>query len=178
MKDDPELICLLLGSNIAPKRHIAQAVSGLSLFFQILEWSNVWETPPVGSRGSNFLNAAMLVHTLQEPSILKSRILRPLEARLGRVRTVDKFAPRTIDIDIISKGNRSLDSNLWKFAHAAVPVAELLPDLCSPDSGERLENVARRLRQLQPIRLRNDMNLSSLLEKAPSLSAPDYEWVH
>jgi 2-amino-4-hydroxy-6-hydroxymethyldihydropteridine diphosphokinase len=159
MKDNLTPVCLLLGSNVAPEHSIQRALTDLGSIFQVISLSNVWQTPPIGSEGANFLNVALLIHTSQETSLLKRRFLRPLEAKLGRVRTADKFSPRTIDIDIISRGERSLDPNLWKYVYAAVPVAQLLPNLRSPESAERLESVARRLMQHQPISLRADLSM-------------------
>ena len=61
----------------------------------------MWETPPVGSRGSNFLNAALLIRTTLTSGLLKSLVLRPIEIQMGRVRTANKNAPRPIDLDIL-----------------------------------------------------------------------------
>jgi len=77
--------------------------------------------------------------------------VRRIEAHLGRVRSADKFAPRTIDIDIIAWDADVLESSLWKHAHLAVPVAEILPCYQSEDTGEYLEQTAQRLIRTAPI---------------------------
>jgi 7,8-dihydro-6-hydroxymethylpterin-pyrophosphokinase len=38
-----------------------------------------------------------------------------------------------------------LDPKVWTYAFVAVPLAELLPELRNPESGETLEQAARRL---------------------------------
>jgi len=86
-----------------------------------------------------------VIHTSLDPWQLKERFLRPLEAQLGRVRTADKNAPRTIDIDIVIWDADLLDLDVWKYAYAAVPVAELLPCQQSEETGEYLEQAAARL---------------------------------
>ncbi len=82
----------------------------------------------MGTTGPDFLNLALLVTTSLEAGELKEKVLRPLEAQLGRLRSADKNAPRPIDLDIIIFDDLLLDPNLLLYAHRAVPVAEILPD--------------------------------------------------
>jgi 2-amino-4-hydroxy-6-hydroxymethyldihydropteridine diphosphokinase len=152
--------CLLLGSNIQPENNLPLAVDQLKQHLTILQISRVWETASVGSAGPNFLNAAILAHTPLDQKSLKLEILAPLEARLGRVRTADKNAPRPIDLDIILFDGNVLDQSLWHFAHRAVPVAELQLELLS-DSGERLKEIARKFVADGSIRLRADVVLKT-----------------
>lgn len=147
---------LLLGSNIRPEHNIPLAVDLLQKELKVLQTSSVWETTAVGSAGPNFLNAALLVSTSFDLHTLKERILHPLEAHLGRVRTQDKNAPRTIDIDIIIFDGRVLDSTLWNYAYRAVPIAEILPDALS-ETGENLKEVALRLARISHLQLRTDV---------------------
>jgi 2-amino-4-hydroxy-6-hydroxymethyldihydropteridine diphosphokinase len=137
-------VCLLLGSNIRPERNLPLAVEQLGDRLTILRVSSVWESPAVGTRGPNFLNAALLCLTPLSAQALKWQVLRPLEARLGRVRNQDKNAPRPIDFDIITVDGRLYDPILWQYSFRAVPVSELLPDFKS-ETGERLAEAARRL---------------------------------
>jgi 2-amino-4-hydroxy-6-hydroxymethyldihydropteridine diphosphokinase len=139
--------CLLLGSNIQPEKNLIKALYLLRQNFHVEQVSRVWESAAVGSAGPNFLNAAVIIRTSLDPEQLKERILRPLEARLGRVRTRDKNAPRTIDIDIAAWDADIVDANVWKYAHAAVPVAELLPCYQWEATGEYLEHRAAHLRR-------------------------------
>jgi 2-amino-4-hydroxy-6-hydroxymethyldihydropteridine diphosphokinase len=150
-------VCLILGSNINPEQNILLALSQLDRLFLVEGVSAIWETPAIGSDGPNFLNAAVVIYTSLDPRALKEQMLRPLEARLGRVRTADKFAPRTLDIDIVAWNTAILDSDVWRLAHLAVPVAELLPCYQSDETGEYLEQVARRLSIMTPIRARPEV---------------------
>ena len=153
-------VCLLLGSNIQPERYLPQAVSLLGEQISILRVSPVWETPAVGAEGPNFLNAALLARTSLDPQSLKTEVLRPLEARLGRVRSADKYAPRNIDIDPVAWNGLPLDDDLWRYAHVAVPVAELLPAIWSEERDEPLAQAAQRLSRQTPIHLRLDVVLA------------------
>lgn len=152
---------MLLGSNIRPEHNIPLAVSLLQKELKVLRSSSVWETTAVGSDGPNFLNAGLLVSSSFDLPALKERILHPLEARLGRVRTQDKNAPRTIDIDIILFDGQVLDPTLWSYAFRAIPIAEILPDVLS-EAGESLQLVALRLAQTSHPRLRTDVIIAGI----------------
>lgn len=145
-KIEPRRVYLGLGSNIDPESNLPRGLALLGQKVQILALSSTWETPPAGGRGPNFLNAVALALTELEPEPLRREVLRPIEARLGRVRTDDPNAPRPFDIDILVVEREVLDPEIWERAYKAIPLAELLPDLRHPLSGELLEAVARRLR--------------------------------
>jgi 2-amino-4-hydroxy-6-hydroxymethyldihydropteridine diphosphokinase len=148
--------CLLLGSNIEPERHLSLAVKRLQALLIVERVSHAWETPAVGSEGPNFLNAALLVRTDLAPQELKEQVLRPLENELGRVRSLDKNAPRTIDIDVILWDDHVLDETIWHLAHVAVPAEEIWPQPLPGPSGETLVQVAARLERTSPI-IRKDL---------------------
>lgn len=159
MRQAQHLGCLLLGSNIRPEHNLPLAVERLQQLVDVVRSSSVWESPPVGSDDADFLNAALLIRTPLEAAVLKKEVLLPLEAQLGRVRRRDKNAPRTIDLDLITFDGQLLDQTLWHYAHRAVPVSDLLPNLQS-ESGEYLKEAALRLGCQTPLRLRLDVLLS------------------
>ena len=107
--------------------------------------SGIWKTPAVGSPGPDFLNAAALISTSYSLQQLRNEILRPIENMLGRVRTQDPNAPRTIDLDTLIFDGDLLDELLWKYAHMGVPVAEIDPNLIDPNTGQRAAEIAVRL---------------------------------
>jgi 2-amino-4-hydroxy-6-hydroxymethyldihydropteridine diphosphokinase len=148
----------LLGSNIQPEWNLPAALHELYRRFHVLRTSRIWESPAVGSDGPNFLNMAVLIQSSLDPHRLKNLLLKPLEEQLGRVRTKDKYAARSIDIDIVTVGDQPLDPGLWKLAYLAVPFAEVFPDLKSPQTGESLIQAALRLKQNTPIRQRRDLH--------------------
>lgn len=155
-----KIVCVELGSNIRPEEYIPKAAKALDENFIILDISRAWETPPVGCVGcGNYLNAAVLIETDIPNEELRLH-LRKLEAQLDRVRTSDKFAPRTIDIDVLIYDNQLIESDLWKHSYLAVPVAELIPEFPNSKTGETLENVARRMRRESEINLREDVQLN------------------
>jgi 2-amino-4-hydroxy-6-hydroxymethyldihydropteridine diphosphokinase len=156
MRTPTQQMALLLGSNIQPERNLPRAIELLKKRFQIENASSVWETTAIGSSGPNFLNAAVLLEHNLSPRAMKEFVLRPMEASLGRVRTHDKNAARTIDLDVVTWGARTWDDDIWKYAHAAVPVAELTPDLRYDPFQDPLAQVARKLQQESEIDIRLD----------------------
>ena len=149
--------CLLLGSNIRAEENLRRAMQNLQTRVIILKASSVWKTVAIGSDGPDFLNLALLVSTRWDAVGLKAQVLRPLEAEMGRVRSVDKNAPRPIDLDIIIFDGKPVDRLLWMHAYRAAPVAELLPEVLS-DSGETLAHAAERLAAGEPVSRREDLS--------------------
>jgi 2-amino-4-hydroxy-6-hydroxymethyldihydropteridine diphosphokinase len=152
-------VFLGLGSNIRPQEHIPKAIELLRAAAHVERISRIWRTPPVGGAGPDFLNAAVQIRTSLPPGTLKSVVLRSIEARLGRVRTFNKYAPRTIDLDILIVDGVVHEPQIWNLAFQAVPLAELLPDYTNPATGETLAQAARRLAQQVPIEVCPDPQL-------------------
>lgn len=134
-----------LGSNIEPEKYLPLAIQKLKERAEVLSVSSAWRAPAVGKPAPDFLNAAVKLGTPLTEEELKQKILRPIEEYLGRVRGPDKFAPRTIDLDVVVFDDEQLDPDLWKYAHLAVPLAEIYPGYLNPKTGERLEESARKL---------------------------------
>ena len=124
---------LLLGSNIDPDKHIPQAIKALnqSPLLIVKKTSATWRTKAVGTLGEDFLNVAVYITTDCELFCLKEMILGEIENSLGRVRTEDKNAPRTIDLDIVVFNDKLLDINIFELDHMILPLADLLPELYS-----------------------------------------------
>jgi GTP cyclohydrolase I len=148
-------VLIALGSNIDPQRNLAQAVARVSRHpgIRVGAASAIYESAPVGTHVIQppYLNAGLLVETLLSPRELK-QALRGIESALGRVRTGDKDAPRTIDLDIACYGQQMQevdgspipDPAILRFPHVAVPLAEIAPDWVYPEDGAQ----RRTLRQI------------------------------
>src|SRR5512138_3509482 len=103
------LAYLSLGSNIEPEKNLVNAIQLLQQHGTIEKISNVWESESYGAPGPNFLNACIRFSTLLDHDALKEQILLPLERSLGRKREENRFAPRTMDIDIVIFDNQPGD---------------------------------------------------------------------
>ena len=144
---------LSLGSNLEPQRHVPAALHALRRHcdIEVVGHSDVFASDPVGGPPGSprFLNAAIEVVTELEAPALR-RELRSIEARLGRVRTDDKDAPRTVDLDIdlygdeiIRSGEVSVPSNdIVQQPHVAVPAADVAPAWIVPGDGRSLREIA------------------------------------
>jgi len=141
------LAYLNLGSNIQPEANLPKAVELLSEFGEVLQISHVWESEPVGTTGNNYLNVCVKFKTSLEQSDVKGKIIRPIENQLGRKRGEDKFAPRSMDIDIILFDNVSINADVWELAFVVVPLAEIYPEYQNPLTEEQIHETATRLRR-------------------------------
>jgi 2-amino-4-hydroxy-6-hydroxymethyldihydropteridine diphosphokinase len=182
-------VVLLLGSNIDKERNIPATVRLLTEGTTVTAVSPVYESSPVGSASApTFFNAAVLIRTKDTAVALKDGLISFIERRLGRVRSADKNAPRTIDLDIVlyddtifdytpadGRPRHIPDPDLLRFAHCALPVAALLPDMKHPESGEAMCEIAGRLLMRdgadsrRTIQARLDINLRSIIQGASSI---------
>ena len=140
-------VYLGIGSNIAPLENLLKALERLAQAVTILAVSTAWQTPAVGTPGPDFCNAAVSVRTALSREELKTRVIRPIETELGRVRTADKNAPRTIDIDILVDERELIEPDLWNDAFRAVPLAELIPGYLNPDGDLTLAQAAEQMKR-------------------------------
>ena len=140
-----------LGSNIDSEYNMPEALRRLALLCRLVAVSPVFETTPVGNtKQPNFLNAAALIETDLTAAELKARVLQVIEQELGRVRTEDKNAPRTIDLDIALFADQDLyagssafsDPDILRYAHVAVPLADIAPQRRHPATGQTLQEIA------------------------------------
>lgn len=154
--DLAESVLLSMGSNIDPVSNILSALELLAARVDVVAASRVFETDPVTERPTpKFLNAALEIRTDRDPVDLKYEVLRPVEAMLGRERTSDRNAPRTIDLDIALFGSRVIedaargieipDSGILLYSHIALPLTDLAPEREHPVVGRTLGNIASML---------------------------------
>lgn len=171
-------VVISLGSNIDKELNLPAAVRLLAEAANVVAVSSVYETPAVGTqdRQSSYFNAAVLLETELSATALKDGLLSDIERRLARRRTADKFAPRTIDLDVTlfdcatfdyipadGRPRHIPDPDLARYAHIALPVADLLPHAAHPETGEPLRTIADRLR------LATDIAGGSAIQQRPDI---------
>lgn len=149
------LAYLSLGSNIAPESNLSDALQQLRRETTLLSISSVYRSDPQGFADQPpFLNMAVKIHTARTPVALKCAVIDKIEKSLGRMRDPNnKNAPRTIDIDISlwndevqvygSKPWHIPDPDIVRFAHVAIPLADLAPDYLHPTDGRSLAQIAQ-----------------------------------
>jgi len=159
----PHRVYIGLGSNIDPETNLPRALDLLRDSLDIISHSSAWETPPTSqNNGPDFINAVALANTYLSPDQLRTKILRPIETKLGRVRTYDQNAPRTIDLDILIFDDKILDPQIWRQAHLAIPLAEIELKISHPVSQESLQLIAQKLFEKTPALIRAEVISKSL----------------
>ena len=127
------------GSNIEPERHLAMAVRELERQFPGVRFSPWYRNSAEGFQGEDFINlVAGFATELPVTEVL--RILHAIEADCGRPRDAPRWAPRSMDLDVLLYGDLVRQEphfklprpDLLKRAYMLGPLAVLAPDLVHP----------------------------------------------
>jgi 2-amino-4-hydroxy-6-hydroxymethyldihydropteridine diphosphokinase len=121
-----------LGSNVDRRNSVRGAVRALRERYGELMVSSVYESPAVGVDAPPFYNLVVGFDSEQRVERIYHEF-RALEAAFGRVRGGDKFAPRTLDIDILTYGSQVLQraefelprDEILRYAFVLGPLAEV-----------------------------------------------------
>ncbi len=151
----PSAAYIGLGSNLGDREaNLSRALNLMAGLpeTKVLRVSSVYRTQPLGKADQpEFLNMAAEVGTGLEPGqLLKS--LQEIESRLGR-RREELWGPRTIDLDILYYGDRTVKEPGLVIPHPRAhqrafvlePLSELEPDLADPVTGMTVKEMLGRL---------------------------------
>jgi 2-amino-4-hydroxy-6-hydroxymethyldihydropteridine diphosphokinase len=130
-----------LGSNLGDRlANLQEAVDRLGKVagIRVVRTSRVYETDPVGPPQPDYLNAVVMVETLLSARELLEACLG-VEQAMGRERS-ERWAPRTIDLDVLSYGQEEIDEpglvvphpRMHERGFVLVPLLELDPDPALP----------------------------------------------
>lgn len=133
------------GSNVAAEENLRLACRELTRRFGPLDCSSVYRNAPVGFSGAEFLNLVLRFRTADKPRIVVAELER-LHGLAGRVRGAERFAPRTLDLDLLlygaavipEKGIRVPREDILKYGFVLGPLAELAPELRHPVTGQTM----------------------------------------
>jgi len=132
-----------IGSNVRPQENLRRAHEELSCTYGDLQTSRVYRSEAVGFEGDDFLNMVVGFHTCEKPQALLTHI-EEMHATAKRVRTDNRFSPRTLDVDLLLYGRmvsqrlKIPHPDIDDYAFVARPLAELAPDLEHPVSGKTM----------------------------------------
>lgn len=93
-------IYISIGSNVERDKYTRAGLDGLYAQFGDLVLSSVYESEAVGFSGSHFYNMVVGARTTKSVGEV-CEILKAIENDNGRVRGEKKFAPRTLDLDLL-----------------------------------------------------------------------------
>lgn len=135
-----------IGSNLDdPAAHVTQAITELAEIpnTERIAYSSLYASPPMGPPDQpGYINAVALLHTRLEPLGLLDELLA-IEQSHGRIRTGERWGPRTLDLDILIYGDRYIDNARLTIPHPGIherafvlyPLQEIAPDTEIPGRG-------------------------------------------
>jgi 2-amino-4-hydroxy-6-hydroxymethyldihydropteridine diphosphokinase len=132
-----------IGSNIDRERSVRAGVADLRRHYGELQLSSVYESDAVGFDGDAFYNLVAAFDT-EEPVEQVVATLSAIEDRHGRLRLGERFAPRTLDLDLLLYGDAVIQAQgfhvprdeIPRYAFVLWPLAELAPDMAHPETGQ------------------------------------------
>jgi 2-amino-4-hydroxy-6-hydroxymethyldihydropteridine diphosphokinase len=152
------------GSNVAPERNLERALAQLEREFPGVRFSPWYRNRAVGFAGEDFINLVAGFDTTLPVHAVLAR-LHAIEERCGRVREASRWAPRTLDLDVLLYGDLVCDEpglrlprpDLLKRAYMLGPLAALAPEVLHPTAratiGElwqRFDQATHPLAQVRP----------------------------
>ena len=139
------------GSNVRPEQNLAHAVSELEREFPGVRFSPWYRNRAAGFEGDDFINL-VAGFTTQLPLTEVLARLHAIEAACGRPRAAPRWAPRTMDLDVLLYGDRVCDEpgvklprpDLLKRAYMLGPLAALAPEVVHPTARLTIGELWRR----------------------------------
>ncbi|WP_129642114.1 2-amino-4-hydroxy-6-hydroxymethyldihydropteridine diphosphokinase [Peristeroidobacter agariperforans] len=127
------------GSNVEPDKHLSVALRALASAYGPMTLSPAYKNKAVGFDGADFINLVVGFNT-EDPVADVRKQLQKIEAACDRPPDAPKWAPRTMDLDILLFGD--LVSNqpglviprpdLVKRSYMLKPMADIAPDVRHP----------------------------------------------
>jgi len=132
-------VYVAVGSNVEPERNLALATRELRREFPDVRFSPWYRNRAVGFEGADFINLVAGFNTTLPVGAVVVR-LQAIESLCGRPREAPRWAPRSMDLDILLFGDMVCDEprlklprpDLLKRAFMLGPLAALAPDLVHP----------------------------------------------
>lgn len=151
-----------IGSNIDRERSVRAGVAELQQMYGDVQLSSVYESDAVGFDGDAFYNLVAAFDT--DDSVAQVVVnLSAIEDRHGRLRNGERFAARTLDLDLLLFGDAIISAENYhvprdeipRYAFVLWPLAELVPEMQHPETGESFaqmwEKFDNRNQSLRPI---------------------------
>lgn len=153
MTETMSKVTLLIGGNQADRVGLLQQACRMisEQIGAILQLSSIYETEAWGfDAEQNFLNQAVVVETRLSAHEVLDKALS-IEAQLGRVRTGNGYASRTMDIDILFVDDKCIDTPDLVVPHprihqrnfVLVPLCEIMPDYVHPKMNKTIANLLK-----------------------------------
>jgi 2-amino-4-hydroxy-6-hydroxymethyldihydropteridine diphosphokinase len=147
------------GSNVEPERHMRRAVAELEREFPGVRFSSWYRNRAAGFDGDDFINLVAGFSTELPVQAVLER-LHAIESRCGRGRDAPRWAPRSMDLDVLLYGELLCElpelklprPDLLKRAYMLGPLAELAPEVRHPTAGLTIGELWQRFdREAHPL---------------------------
>jgi len=143
-------VLVAAGSNIEPVANLRRALDVLARHYPRLQCSRAYRNAAVGFEGEDFVNLVVGFDTGADVQSVLAH-LHEAEAECGRERNAPKWAPRSMDLDVLLFGDRVCDEpglvlprpDLVRRAYMLGPAAELAPATVHPTLGVTLADLWR-----------------------------------
>jgi 2-amino-4-hydroxy-6-hydroxymethyldihydropteridine diphosphokinase len=157
-------VYVAVGSNVEPEHNLALATRELRREFPDVRFSPWYRNRAVGFEGADFINLVAGFTTALPIDVVLSR-LHAIETLCGRPRDAPRWAPRSMDLDVLLYDELICDEphlklprpDLLKRAFMLGPLAALAPELVHPTEkltiGElwrRFDRAAHPLVEVEP----------------------------
>jgi 2-amino-4-hydroxy-6-hydroxymethyldihydropteridine diphosphokinase len=147
-----EISYILTGGNLGDREENLEKAAAFieERCGKILRRSGLYETAAWGIENQpDFLNQVLELETTLSPEELLNCLL-DIEQEMGRIR-VEKFGPRTIDLDILLYGSHIVQTAVLAIPHPRIaerrfvlePLSELIGDQSYPGTGVRIQEMLR-----------------------------------
>lgn len=148
-----------LGSNLYNRKRLLMQAKNLLLSAprtRYVDQSPIYETTPVDVKpeyqSMAYLNSVVIVES-ELPMESWMSYIGKIEKNLGRDRTEDRNAPRTIDIDIIYAGDQIIDGGGLEVPHprwaerrfVVQPLNDVRPNMILPEMNKPVSVILRSL---------------------------------
>lgn len=157
----PTSVLVAAGSNVDPIGHLRLALDRLDAQFAPLQVSRAYANAAVGFIGDDFVNLVVGFDTVLAVDAVLDR-LHEVEAACGRPREAAKWAPRTMDLDVLLYGGLVCmrpgltlpRPDLLRRPYMLGPAAEIAPGTVHPTTHRTLLEHWTEMRVHEPHALR------------------------
>ena len=154
---DAPTVLVAAGSNVAPLANLRRALAVLDRHFAPLRVSSAYANPAFGFAGDEFVNLAVGFVTSLGVADVQER-LHEAEAACGRPRDAPKWAPRTMDLDLLLFGDLVCTRpgltlprpDMLRRVYMLGPAAEIAPEFVHPVAERTLSSLWQELREREP----------------------------
>ena len=149
-------VAVSIGSNIDRERNVKDAVAALAKIFGKLSRSPVYESAAYGFDGPPFYNLVVVFETLLNAHAVRGKI-QAIENQQGREIGEHRSGSRSLDLDLLLYDDvvfhdQGLDvprREIFEHAYILKPLADLLPAMPHPVTGESFADIWFRLGSYQ-----------------------------